>query len=88
MKSALEFAITPQLDEDNLIEKQPHEVEGLGHMRCFLSCVGHGVSLCRWLMSLASSEVTKAVFDLQMSAMRDAGGSRRTLGPCGRSGFA
>lgn len=43
MKPALELPVAPQLDEDNLVQKQADEVEGLRHVCRFFRCVGHGV---------------------------------------------
>lgn len=51
MKLALELSVTTQLDENHLVEQQPHEVEWLGHVAGLLPNIGHDcvvifVSVC------------------------------------------
>ena len=41
MKTALELSISPELDKDDLIEEQPHEIQRLGNRRCFISGFSH-----------------------------------------------
>jgi hypothetical protein len=34
VQPASELSVTSQLDEDDLVQKQSHEIEGLGHRTC------------------------------------------------------
>lgn len=46
MKLALELSVSPQLDKDDLVEEQPHEIEGLGDVPGVLTRVGHFAAAC------------------------------------------
>ena len=41
MKAALEFSVTPQFYADNLVEEQPHQIEGFGNRMAFVSGLCH-----------------------------------------------
>ncbi len=43
MKAALEFSITPQLHEDDLVNEKTNQVERLRDRISLISCVGHGL---------------------------------------------
>lgn len=42
VKTPFQFAITSQLDEDDFVERQSHQIEGLrGRGSGFISCISH-----------------------------------------------